>query len=148
MEGEDSPAEAAAMSTILGKRKSMTTAGPDSGQLPAGDRFPGAFPAMQPAAAANTGETDAESEDEEAEEEDTNQMSLADGQFEAELPARMQRFLDDELEVLRVRARMRLRPGRAFADCAFLAASLLCPGVVICYGLQGMLLSRYRCTHF
>ena len=117
MEGEDSPAEAAAMSTILGKRKSWTAAGLDS-LLPASDAFPGAFPAMQPAAAANTGETDAESEDEEAEEEDTNQMSLADGQFEAELPARMQRFLDDELEVLRVRARMRQCPAHAFADCA------------------------------
>ena len=103
------------MSTILGKRKSSATAGPDSGQEC--DAFPGAFPAMQPAAAADTGETDDESQDEEGEE-DTNQMSLADGQFEAELPARMQRFFDDELEVLRVRARMRLRPGRAFADCA------------------------------
>ena len=103
MEDEDSPA--AAMSTILGKRKSLTTAGPDSGQLPASDALPGPFPAMQPAAAANTGEDDAESQDE-SDDEDTNQMSLADAQFEAELPARMQRFWDDELEVLQVRARM------------------------------------------
>ena len=40
--------------------------------------------ALQPAAAADTGETDDESQDEEADEEDTNQMSMADGQFEAE----------------------------------------------------------------
>ena len=59
-----------------------------------------------------------ESQDEEADEEDTNQMSMADGQFEAELPVRMQCFFDDELEVLRVRARMRQCPAHAFADCA------------------------------
>ena len=104
MAGEGSSAEAAAMSTRLGKR-SWTTAGFDSGLLPASDGFPGAFPAMPPAAAANTGENDAESQDE-SEDEDANQMSLADDQFEAELPARLQRFWDDELEVFRVRARM------------------------------------------
>ena len=103
------------MSTILGKRKSLTTAGPDSGQLPASDALPGAFQAMQPAAAANTGEDDAESQDESGDE-DTNQMSLADAQFEAELPASMQLFWDHELEVLQVRARMRPRPVRTFAD--------------------------------
>ena len=110
------------MSTVLGKRKPCTDTGSNYGMLSAGGAFPGAFPAMEPPDAKNDppdANNDEDYDDEDGE--DDSQMSMGDAQFEAELQLRMRKFWIDEMQLLRVRARMSACPAVQVAHCTLIA---------------------------
>ena len=112
------------MSAVLGKRKPWTDTGPDYGMLSAGGASPGAFPAMEPPDAKNdppdaNNDEDYDDGQEDSDGEDNSQMAMADAQFEAELQLRLQKFWSDEMQLLRVRARM--------SACPSVHRSLLAP---------------------